>query len=96
MNIVIPLQVIQLYFALPWIVLILSFISFVDSGKLTSFSTSKLRGQKFKQPKPTSSLSLQRFTAYNGSLSKLQGQGVTQFGGFVWRRIRMDDCSILH
>ena len=72
MNIVIPLQVIQLYFALPWIVLILSFFSFVDSGKLTSFSTSK---------QSSSSLSLQRFTAYKGSLSKLQGQGVTQFGG---------------
>ena len=60
--------------------------SFVDSGKLTSFSTSKLRGQKFKQPKPTSSLSLQRFTAYNGSLSKLQGQGYT-----LWRICMEED-----
>ena len=40
--------------------------------------------------------SLQTFAAYNsciqGSLGKLQGQGVTHFEGFVWRRILMEEC----
>ena len=41
-------------------------------------------------------MQLQKFEAYNSciqwSLGKLQGQGVTHFGGFVWRRILMEDC----
>ena len=47
-----------------------------------------------KEPFPVEPL--QTFAAYNsctqGRLGKLQGQGVTHFGGFVWRRILMEGC----
>ena len=39
---------------------------------------------------------MQRFAAYNKTTreGKLQGQGVTHFGGFVWRRILTEECVV--
>ena len=71
-------------------------ISSASSSLMLQFSILDLTLSTTMSEIPTPSLALQTFAAYNsyrqGSLGKLQGQGVTHFGGFVWRRILMEEC----